>query len=107
MRNITCLLIPSYDCVADSVRFFNQDTVFYTVDTRQSHDMCFNQVVSLSDCRPVLFMINEREKFTVHSADSGTFLKRVTLQTIFISSCFPVANEKQRLSVALITRPFL
>ena len=34
-------------------------------------------------------------------------LKRVTLQTRFISSYFPVANEKQCLSVALITRRLL
>ena len=64
-------------------------------------------MVPLSDCRLVLFTINEREEFTVYSADSGTFLKRVTLQTRCISSCFPVANEKQRLSVALIVRRFL
>ena len=64
-------------------------------------------MVPLSDCRLVLFTINEREKFTVHSADSGTFLKRVTLRKRFISSCFPVANEKPRLSVALITRRLL
>ena len=93
-------------CVADSIRFFNQGTAFYTVVIRQSYDMCFNGF-PLSDCRLVLFTINVREEFTVYSADSGTFLKRVTLQTRCISSCFPVANEKQRLSVALIVRRFL
>ena len=44
MRNITCLLLPSHDCAAEAVClfvfFFNQDTAFYTVGARHSHDMC-------------------------------------------------------------------
>ena len=50
--------------------------------------------------------MNKCDYFTVHSADSGTFLKLITLQTRF-TSCFPVVNEKQGLSVTLITRRFL
>ena len=51
--------------------------------------------------------MNKCDYFTGHSADSGTFLKLITLQTRFTSSCFPVVNEKQGLSVTLITRRFL
>ena len=31
---------------ADLVRFFNQDTAFYTVSARQSHDLCLNGFLS-------------------------------------------------------------
>ena len=44
--NITCLLLPSHDCVADSVRFFNQNSAFYTVGATKSHDLCLNVFLS-------------------------------------------------------------
>ena len=46
LRNITCLLFPSHDFVSVSVRFFSQDTAFYIVDARQSHNMCLNGFLS-------------------------------------------------------------